>query len=488
MRSTRSRSPFAAATLAALCLALLALAAGPAGAAPRPLHTGVSYVDHVEPAAMEQVRNTGSTLALTPLRWNVIAPQQQPAQWNPEDPADTNYDWRFADAWISNAVHAGLTPVVQIRSAPHWANRCTPSSDYDAVCNPDPAALAAFTRAAVRRYSGHFGGLPNVQYWQGLNEPNLSLFFQPQYEGKALVSPDLYRKLLNAFYAAVKAIDPGDQVIAAGLGPIAVPGYTVGPMEFTRRLLCMSGAKQPKPTAGDCEGGVNFDIFDIHPYTSGSPAHTGGPNDVQMGDLHKLQTLLLAADRAGRIKNTAPGRTPLWIMEFSYDSKPPDPGGLAMKIASQWIPEALHAAWSAGVENFLWYSLADDPPQPNLPFSATLQSGLYFWDANLAQQQPKPLMYAYRFPFTAIRKGGGLEFWGRTPSSGAGKIVLEAEKKGGWRKLKAVRANSVGIFQGRLGTSYGSDKKGAVRARFGQQTSPGFPMRRVGDYVQPPFG
>nr|MBA3867063.1 hypothetical protein [Solirubrobacterales bacterium] len=471
---------------AALTLASVAVA--PASAAPRGLKTGISYVDSNEAAAMAHVRETGATFAQVPLRWAVVAPSIEPKSWTPEDPADPNYEWSFTDAWVTHAVEAGLTPVLQIRSAPPWADGCSQDSKYDATCDLDPAALAAFTRAAVRRYSGSFQGLPRVKFWQGLNEPNLSLFYQPQFDGGKPVSPTSYRILLNGFYAAVKSVLPSDQVIAAGLGPIAVPGSTIGPMKFTRQLLCMGGGKKPKPTRGSCEGGVHFDIFDIHPYTSGSPTHKGGPNDVEMGDLEKLQNLLHAADRTGRIKNASKQLTPLWITEFSYDSKPPDPGGLAMGIESQWIAEALHQAWLAGVPNFFWYSLFDAEPQPSRRFSETLQSGLYFWAPNVGDQQPKPVISAYRFPFLAIRRGDGLEYWGKTPTNRGGRVVLQEQTSRGWKRLAGAGANSVGIVKGFVRTSYGADKKGAVRAVYAKQMSPGFPMRRAGDFPQPPFG
>lgn len=472
-------------TVVGACLAAAAFAA-PAQAM-RPFDTGISYIDWNEPAALEHVRATGSTFAQTPIRWAVVAPSKQPASWNPEDPGDPNYDWSFTDAWVKNAVAQGLTPVFQIRSAPTWAQHCTPTGAYDATCEVDPAALAAFTKAAVRRYSGTFEGLPHVTYWQGLNEPNLSLFFQPQFENGKPVSAIHYRTLINAFYSAVKSVDPSNMVISAGLGPIAVPKYTIGPMQFTRELLCMSGGKHPRPVGTECEGGVHFDIFDIHPYTTGGPTHEGGPNDVEMGDIPKLQNLLKAADRAGRIAG-AFKRTPLWITEYSYDSKPPDPGGLPAKIESQWIAEALHEAWSAGVSNFFWYSLADAEPEPQRPFSETLQSGLYYWAPTAAAQRPKPVMNAFRFPFTAIRQGKSLQYWGRTPSSHGGKVVLEALRKGHWRRLAKLKASSVGVFRGVVHTEYGKDKKGAVRARFGGSTSTPFPMRRVGDFYHPPFG
>ena len=36
-------------------------------------------------------------------------------------------------------------------------------------------------------------------------------------------SPLLYRQLLNGFYAGVKAVEPGDTVIAAGIAPEGEP-------------------------------------------------------------------------------------------------------------------------------------------------------------------------------------------------------------------------------------------------------------------------
>ncbi len=485
LRARSAVGALAATVLASL--ALLSVTAVPASAAPRAMITGVSNIYSNDLAAFEQARAAGATQVLSPLRWNVIAPATEPALWNPEDPADPNYEWGFFDAWVKHAAQAGLTPILQIRGAPSWAQRCKALSS-EAVCDPDPAALAAFTRAAVQRYSGNFDGLPKVTYWEGLNEPNLSIFFEPQYQGGKLVSPDLYRTIANTFYDAVKSVMPSAIVMAAGLGPIAVHGFTIGPIAFTKALLCMTGSnRNPRPLAGDCGGGVKFDIFDIHPYTTGGPSHKGGPNDVEMGDLGKLQTLLRAADRAGRIKGIY-RRTPLWITEFGWDSKPPDPGGLPMRIESQWIPEALHRAWLAGVQNFMWYSLADFPPEPHLPFSETLQTGLYFWAANVAAQKPKPLMYAFRFPFMAVRQGRGLSYWGRTPTSSGGRVVLEAKVGKRWRRVAVAQANSVGIFKGRFATRYGVDKKGAVRARYRGGASPGFPMRRVGDFLQPPFG
>jgi hypothetical protein len=474
--------------LASACAAL-AIIATPAGAALPPLQTGVSYVlPNEEPAvALEHVKATGSQLAQMPVRWSEVAPKDQPAAWQPEDPGDSHYDWDRTDRWVVAAIQNGLTPVLQIRSAPTWVQRCEPSQiDAGAPCNPDPAALATFATATARRYNGFFAGLPRVQYWQGLNEPNLSLFFNPQYEGDKPASPILYRALINSFYAAIKSVDPSNLVIAAGLGPIAVPKLTIGPMRFTRLLLCMTGGKHPRPTKGDCEGGVNFDIFDMHPFTTGGPTHKGGPNEVQMGDLGKLTTLLRAADRAGRINSVFP-QTPLWITELSWDSKPPDPTGLPMKTLTRWAAEALHQAWQAGVHTLFWFSLRDSPVG-TAPYGQTLQSGLYFRGATVAQDEPKEVLQAFHFPFVAYPGDEGLSFWGRTPTSKNGKVVIQALRKGRWNTVAAIRAGENGVFRGKAKTHYGRSKKGAIRARYRGKTSVPFAMRGIPDFPQPPFG
>jgi hypothetical protein len=473
-----------------LAVGLFLPAAHAAPAQARPLVTGISGIGEYQADVFGEARSSGAGMVRLPLYWDGVAPQQQPASWQPENPADPHYDWSYIDSGVSEAVRAGLTPVLLVDGAPGWAQRCKspPGIQASEMCEPDPAALEAFAKAAAARYSGHFAGLPRVQYWQGLNEPNLTLFFFPQFNtaGKPL-SPGLYRQLINAFYAGIKSVDPSNLVIAAGLGPVAVPKWTIGPMRFARLLLCMQGVRNPHPTRGDCEGGVHFDIFDIHPYTSGGPSHEGGVNDVELGDLGKLATLLEAADRAGRIRGSG-GRTELWSTEFSWDSQPPDPGGLPMSILCRWTAEAMYRAWSAGMTHFFWYSIRDDPPDPNRRFSETLQAGLYFRGATVAQDQPKEVFYAFRFPFVSYPAKKGLSFWGRTPSSEAGKVAIQLWKGGQWRTAVTANADGVGIFHGLTKRSYGRNKHGQVRAVFKDQPSVPFSMRPVPDFHQPPFG
>jgi hypothetical protein len=473
------------AALTAAALLALAAPATPAGA--QPFATGVTNLATNSQLAFQRTRDAGARFVRLQLYWGGTAPNLRPADWNPANPNDPAYDWAASDEAVRDALAAGLTPLMQVDGSPPWAQRCqTPNVFPGSICDPNPADLRAFATAAAARYSGRVPGVPAVKYWQGLNEPNLSLFFFPQYEtsGKTL-SPFLYRDLINAFYAGVKAAEPADLVLLAGLGPIAIPQYTIGPMKFARQMLCMQGVKNPKPTKEDCGGGVDFDIFAVQPYTTGGPTHQGGPNDVEIGDLPKLQKLIAAADRADRI-NGAFEQTPLWVTEFSWDSKPPDPGGLPMKIEVRWVAEALHTAWSAGVENFFWYSLRDDAHNGSRPYSETLESGLYFRGPSLEQDQAKPVLAAFRFPFVAY-PGKRLSFWGRAPG-GRGKVRIELLQGGKWKRVASARAGRDGVFQGKIASAYGRDLEGAARARSAKQLSPAFSMKPVRDFHHPPFG
>ena len=159
-----------------------------------------------------------------------------------------------------------------------------------------------------------------------------------------------------------------------------------------------------------------------------------------------------------------------------------------LSILTAWTAEALYKAWSAGVSNFFWYSLRDGRHEPGQPYSQSLESGLYFRGGPVEQDQPKEVLYVFRFPFVAFARKGGLFFWGRTPNSGPGKIRIEVMGKGGWRKAAVVQAGKSGVFKGITERPYGIDKRGFARAVYAGEASVPFPMRRIGSFRHSPFG
>lgn len=473
-----------------LLLASLAggsLLAGPATAAGYP--TGISYVSENDPTTFQRVKAAGSTMVHGWVRWNQIAPVTEPAEWNPRDPFDSHYDWSHLDTWVTNAVFAGLVPLLQVYYAPEWAFRCPPDPKYPATkppCDPSPPKMADFGYALAKRYDGSNPGLPRVRFFQPQNEPNLALFFGPQFNrhGKP-VSPAIYRRLLNQFYTAVKSVNRSNKILSAGLAPNG-NSSAVAPMEFARRMLCMTGRAKPKPTRQKCA--VKLDIFDMHPYTSGGPTHkAAGPDNVQLGDLRKLKRLIAAADRAGRIKGDN-RHTPLWVTEMSWDSRGPDPGGVPMHLLKRWTSEAIFRSWQAGVSRFFWYSLRDQD-KDGLPWNATAQSGLYFRGNTVEEDRAKPILQAFRFPFVAFPRGRKAIFvWGRNPQAKGGWVSIQRFRNGRWQKLTPARANARGLFRRVIRFPGGRNRVGTVRAVYRGQVTVPFSLRKFRDRPARPFG
>ncbi len=460
----------------------------PQASAARPLVTGITIPDAglVGQLGYDRIRQAGATFTRVPIYWSQVAPPNQPSSWDPTDPADSNYNWVYADMQVTNAVNAGLNPLVQVYSAPSWAERCVAKGE-PGICNPDPVAFQQFTAAAAKRYSGNFDGLPRVRYWEPWNEPNLHIFFKPQRVGKKRPSPTLYRDLLNRFAAVVKNVDGSNLVVGGGLAPLGGTN-SIGPLDFTRRLLCMKGRKNPKPIRG-CRGAASFDVWAVNPYTTGGPTQSARhPDDVQLGDVGEMTRLIRAARKYGKVKSLK-RHIPIWVTEFSWDSKPPDPNGLRMGLLSRWAAEAMYRSWKGGVDNFFWLSLRDWARIPGHPFNESIESGLWFRGETLEQDRPKQVLKAFRFPFVAFRQKRGILVWGRTPTSKAGRVTIRFGNRYGKvnRRIKVVRTNKFGVFQAFIRTSLGRNKRGFLTAQYGQVSLP-FSLKPVKNFRHRPFG
>ena len=454
---------------AAAAAALLAAAAAPAGA--RSLRTGVFdgeiyYAN--EPAAYGKTKRTGADFAKILMRWFQVAPggtgpSSLPGGLLGNDPTDPNnpaYDWGTYDRFVRGAVRRGLQPVISIHGTPGWA-KANQGCNANVSCAPVPARLGQFAQAAASRYDGSHGQ-PRVRFWQVWSEPNLDFFMVPP-------SPDHYRKMVESFTAGVRAGNPQARVIAGGLAPLARKGATVGPLKFMRKLLTTR---------------VHFDIWSTHPYTTGGPTHHApGPDDVSIGDLPQMRKQLRVADRKGRIASRYK-RVPFWVTEFSWDTKPPDPGGVPLRRHARWVAEALYRMSSAGVSTVIWFGLRDQ--QRGRSYAETYQSGLYRRAKTVKRDRAKPALRAFRFPFVALPAGGRkVRVWGRTPSGKRGKVVLQAKfRHGGWRKAGRLRAKGSGIFTKVLR----GRRPAKMRAVSGKQKSVPFGVHRTRDVYQPPFG
>jgi hypothetical protein len=149
---------------------------------------------------------------------------------------------------------------------------------------------------------------------------------------------------------------------------------------------------------------------------------------------------------------------------------------MPIALQSRWVSEALYAMAQSGVSLVTWYLLRDEP------LSSPYQSGLYFRNG-----RAKPSLQAFRFPFVAFRRNGGLTVWGRTPSEQPGTVIVEHRSgDGSWRRLGTLAANSVGVFRGRFSAPSGD----WLRARLtsGSDMSRPFSLTEPADRFYRPFG
>ena len=392
----------------------------------------------------------------------------KPAGFDPRNPADPHYDFTAADAVIRTAAQDGLKVDLTFNGAPPWAEGGgRPASAMPGTWRPDPQALADYGTALARRYSGSFPdplhpgrALPRVAAFQPWNEPNLAKYLTPQWSGRQPVSPAIYRSMLNAFYAAVKAVDPGALVVTAGTAPFGDPftgGERMPPVTFWRSLLCLRQAGAALRSTS-CPDPAHFDVLAHHPYAIYGPTLPAlDVGDVSVVDLVKLTRLLRAAERTGRaLPHT---RHQVWVTEVGWNTKPPNPGGVPIGRDARWLEQTLELLWRQGVDTIFWNTIVDEPPNPTYQDSS--QSGLYFLGG-----QPKPALGAFEFPFLATRAPrSGVDVWGRAPAGG--RLVIERRDGGTWRRVRTLPVARDRTFAAEIAGLHG----GTVRALVGSRTS-----------------
>jgi hypothetical protein len=496
--TARDRAPSAHARVAFclfLSLFLLAVHAPRAAAASHPLATSLQDAAVYDPDpkntdfAMARMRQAGATWVRIDLSWDHVAPAGavRPPGFDAADPADPNYRWGQTDWAVLRAAANGLLPFINISEAPLWAERGR--SGRAGTTNPDPGELAAFAHAAAVRYSGTYAGLPRVSAWEVWNEVNASFFFQPQWKGKPggeALSPVLYRTLVNAFADAVHAVNPANDVIAGSLYPFSLDrssDQAIPPLKFMRYLFCLSAKLKLKPNCGEP---LHFDVWSHHPYTSGSPTHDPlGPESVSIGQLGRMGSVLRAAIKQGRVISSRPVQ--YWVTEFGWDTNPPDPKGVPVRLQARWISEAFYRMWRAGVSLASWFQMRD-----GFDSGSRFADGLYRicpdQPENLNCDKAKISFVSFRFPFVAFRRDRRhVVIWGRTPGSLPGTVVVEQSRNGKFKPLATLATDRYGIFERRLRTRRG----GSLRARLvnGSVSSLPFSLKVPRDFpISPPVG
>jgi hypothetical protein len=196
------------------------------------------------------------------------------------------------------------------------------------------------------------------QIW---NEPNLRHYYTPK------PSPPQYGKLVKLSRSAINKAYPKAKVVLAGLsggnntkpGDFSAPGYL-------KQLYRVPGIKQ------------SFDVAAFHPYAQ---------------SIGELRTKVSQFRRAMKRKHDA--RTPLWLTEIGWGSKPADQFGINKGIEGQKrmllksTKLLLHKRKAWRIQREYWFFWRD-PPKSNRRLACSFcdSSGLL-----KNNRQPKP---AYR--------------------------------------------------------------------------------------------
>jgi hypothetical protein len=176
---------------------------------------------------LDKVKATGAKFTRVDLLWSEIAPTQPV---NPTDPADPAYNFQRADQIVTGLRSRGITTLLTVYSSPTWANggKAKPKSTQYNPFTPNAVQFGQFMQALAKRYSGTFAPgayapvLPSVRHFEIWNEPNLQLFFRPQYKGKGTKNPVAaknYSNLVKAAYPRIKSVNPRAIVIGGVTGP-----------------------------------------------------------------------------------------------------------------------------------------------------------------------------------------------------------------------------------------------------------------------------
>ncbi|HEX3174091.1 MAG TPA: hypothetical protein VHQ43_07720 [Solirubrobacterales bacterium] len=241
--------------LAALAVALSATAAGGAGGRMPKGFFGISPQTSLTPDDTRYMKAGGIETVRWPLIWSIVQPT-----------AKSGYDWTYFDEAVAAATRAGLQVLPSVGTTPGWLGKGTRIPIDSAR---QRSAWTAFLRAAVERYGpgGEFwrqhspreGAGPAyepaigrpipIRTWQIWNEPNFFYFAYP-------VSPSRYAQLVKISSATIKSVEPGADVILAGLfgrptahGKRGMPAAT-----FLNRLYAVPGLR------------TRFDGVSLHPY------------------------------------------------------------------------------------------------------------------------------------------------------------------------------------------------------------------------------
>jgi hypothetical protein len=387
---------------------------------------------------LNELESLGIDIVKVRVNWRFLAPKKRPSGYNGADPAAYGNGWKPYDEVVGGAQSRGMDVLFQVGgSAPEWA---TPGRS--AIRNPNPAEFGKFVEAVGARY-------PSVHMFSVWNEPNLVSWLSPQFSGKVPASPRIYRGLLNAAYGGMQRSGHGsDQLLVGELLPFSRSAGNsskkIRPIAFLRELACVDSHYRPfhgsTARKRGCSGFTSIPGTGLayHPYTLAGGPNVKTPNkdDASIRDLGRLRTAISRLRGRHRIRSN----WPIWITEFGFQSRPPDPYGSPIRKIPGFMGEAEWIAYkNSRVRSFAQYPLVDDRGTV-----AGFQSGLRFHNG-----KAKPFVWAaFQRPFFARYSGSHVELFGGIRAEPGARVTVQTRNgpKAKWRTVRTVTLNSRGYF------------------------------------------
>lgn len=453
--------------LACLLVAVGALFAAPAASASPSQFSliqddrelfGASGFDPAQ--AMSEFRELGADVIRTNVIYHKIyrtpKDRRKPRDFRASDPGSSHYDWSATDRLVELARKNGLGILMTVTGPGPFFTSAAPRRCRELPCSfkPNPREFGAFAAAAVKRYSG------KVNYYSIWNEPNIGkTWLSPRYKrtrfGRVDLAGAIYRKLYLAGYKAVARYDRRrrNRVL---FGETAAIG---SPLPMLNAALCLDGRGRPfrgrlRRLQG-CAGRIqrlNIGGVAVHPYNSGAfgnaQSRTRSKTALPLAYMPRLHRLLRGAVRRGRIGRR--GRN-VFVTEFGFQTKPPDPFGVSLGNQARFLNESDRLFYGdRRIKSVAQYELHD------VPEANQFNTGLRFSRERAGRK--KPAYDAYRVPLVVTRRSrNSVEVYGQVRPSRllrGGPVtrvnVLMAKGSGTARQVASPLTNRRGIFRIRV--------------------------------------
>lgn len=383
------------------------------------------------------------------------------------------------------------------------------------IWKPSAADYGKFVQAVGTRYSGHYPDpehpgqtLPRITFWAIWNEPNLGIDLAPQGidRGKIEVSPQYYRRIVDAAWVGLRASGHGQDTIL--IGELAPQGRSVGPypgnfdmmvpLRFVRALYCVdssfhqlrgsAAADRGCPTTASASARFPAEhpgLFHAsgvadHPYPQNQPPNELTPLEPDYADFAALPNLERTLDRVQEAYGSRT-RFPIYSTEFGYKTNPPEKliRAIPPATAAIYLNQAEYMSWkNPRIRSYDQYLLKDAP-------SGNFSTGLEFSNGT-----PKPTYAAFRFPVylpvNTATKGQKLEVWGcvrpaRSQGLSAGHpttVHIQFEPAGG-TSFKTARSVTVTDRDGYFDVLQAFPGTGTVRLEWPDPHGPSIVSRNV---------